>query len=211
MAFPIRSNSLSSFLAVVIRMCRHLTGRSLTPTTVRTMHRIVGDKSPLERLLNSRVEDGADADEIEFPAASWDIPIVSSDPFLHRLCVQSCEEVLTRRGSSPSALRTKVENTIAALLPLEQARHDLVAAKLGMSPRTLARRLSAEDLSFAGILTDMRSALAARYLANRALSISEIASLLGYAEVGTFTRAFQRWTGIAPSAARLSQRRSIRR
>ena len=93
-------------------------------------------------------------------------------------------------------------NAIAALLPHGQARHDVVATKLGMSPRTLARRLSAESSSFAAILDEMRSALAHRYLADPTLPISQIAWLVGYTEVGTFTRAFQRWTGLSPSAAR---------
>jgi AraC-like DNA-binding protein len=195
-------HQIGSFITLLIRICRQLTGRELTPTRVRIMHKIAGDKSRLERYLDATIEDGADADEIEFPASSWDLPLISADPYLHRLCVQNCEEALARRQPNASPLKIKVENTIAALLPHGQARHDVVAAKLGMSPRTLARHLSAEDSSFAAILDDMRSALAHRYLADRKLPISQIAWLVGYTEIGTFTRAFQRWTGMSPSAAR---------
>jgi AraC-like DNA-binding protein len=108
-------------------------------------------------------------------------------------------------GLKQSPLKVQVENAIAALLPHGQARQDLVAAELGMSPRTLARRLAAEGSSFAEILTQVRSALADRYLADRTLPISQIAWLLGYAEISAFTRAFQRWTGLVPSAARAQQ------
>jgi AraC-like DNA-binding protein len=191
----------------IIRIARQLTGRSLKPTHVRLMHRLAGDRSALERLLDAKIESGAGADEIEFPAASWTLPVVTADPHLHRLCVQSCEEALARRENQASPLKAKVENTIAALLPHGQARHDVVAAKLGLSPRTLARHLSAEHSSFAAILEEVRSALARRYLADRSLPISQIAWLLGYTEIGTFTRAFQRWTGMAPSAARAQQQR----
>ena len=195
-------HQIGAFITLLIRICRQLTGRELTPTRVRIMHRIAGDKSSLERYLDAAVEDGAGVDEIEFPAASWDLPLISADPYLHQLCVENCEAALIRQQKNATPLKVEVENVIAALLPHGHARHDVVAAKLGMSPRTLARRLSAEGASFAAILDEMRSALAHRYLADRTLPISQIAWLVGYTEIGTFTRAFQRWTGMSPSAAR---------
>jgi AraC-like DNA-binding protein len=204
-------HQIEFFIGAIIRMARHLTGRPLKPTHVRMMHRIGGDRPRLERLLDATIESGADADRIEFPAASWDLPIVTADPHLHRLCVQSCEEALARRERKASPLKVQVENAIAALLPHGQARQDLVAANLGMSPRTLARRLAAEGSSFAGILSKLRSALARRYLADRTLPISQIAWLLGYTEIGTFSRAFQRWAGMPPSAARTRQQRASAR
>ena len=194
-------------IASIIRICHQLNERSLSPTRIRLRHKLGKDKASLERLLDCTIEDGADADEIEFPAASWDLPLISADPHLHRLCVQRCEEALAGRKKDTSSLKVQVENAIAALLPHGQARHDLVAAQLGMSPRTLARRLSSEGSSFASISEEVRSALAERYLADPALPISEIAWLLGYAEIGTFTRAYQRWTGMLPSPARVQQRR----
>jgi AraC-like DNA-binding protein len=198
-------HQIGSVIALMIRIGRHLTGRPLKPTRVRIMHHIHRGKAKLEKLLDADVEDGARVDEVEFPAASWDLPIVSADPYLHQLCVQSCEEALARRGLKQTPLKVQVENAIAALLPHGQARHELVAAQLGMSPRTLARRLAEEGTSFAGLLTEVRSALADRYLAERSLPISQIAWLLGYAEISGFTRAFRRWTGTAPSAARARQ------
>jgi AraC-like DNA-binding protein len=195
-------------IGAILRICRELTARSLTPTRVQTVHRIGGDKHGLERLLDCTIEDDVGADQFEIPAKSWDLPAIGADAHLHRLCVQSCEEALARRERNGSPLKVEVENALAALLPHGQARHHLVAARLGMSPRTLVRRLASEGCSFAAILNDMRSALARRYLADRTLPISEIAWLLGYAEIGTFTRAYQRWTGMPPSVARARQRQS---
>jgi AraC-like DNA-binding protein len=189
----------------MIRIGRRLTGSTLKPTVVRIIHHIHHGKLDLEKFLDATVEDGARVDEVELPAANWDLPIASADPYLHRLCVQSAEDALARRRAKESPLKVKVENAIAALLPHGQARHDLVAVELGMSPRTLTRRLSAEGVSFADILKEVREALAKRYIADRTLPISQIAWLLGYAEVSGFTRAFQRWTGLVPSAARTQQ------
>jgi AraC-like DNA-binding protein len=79
--------------------------------------------------------------------------------------------------------------------------------KLGMAPRTLRRKLAAENITFARILEDLRIALAQRYLAEQNLSISRIAWLLGYAEVSAFSHAFRRLTGRTPRADRPRQRR----
>ena len=67
-----------------------------------------------------------------------------------------------------------------------------------MSKRTLARRLASEGLTFARVLRHLRSDLAKRHLADRDLSVSKIAWLLGYRDVSTFTNAFKRWTGKPP-------------
>jgi AraC-like DNA-binding protein len=198
-------HQIGSMVTLMIRIGRRLTGSTLKPTVVRIIHHIHRGKLELEKFLDAKVEDGARFDEIELPAESLDLPIVSADRHLHDLCVQSAEEALARRRAKESSLKVKVENAIAALLPHGQARHDLVAAELGMSQRTLTRRLTAEGSSFAELLKEVREALAKRYIADGALPISQIAWLLGYAEVSAFTRAFRRWTGIVPTAARARQ------
>ncbi|HYA28666.1 MAG TPA: AraC family transcriptional regulator ligand-binding domain-containing protein [Acidobacteriota bacterium] len=202
------THQIEFWMASLIRICRRLTGRDLKPVHVRIIHPRADDRRDIAKLLDADIETGADVDEIEFPVEVGEFPLVTADPYLNRLCVQCCEETLARRETKGSSLKVKVENAIAAILPHRKIRIDIVAAKLGLSSKTLARRLSSEDCSFAQILNDLRSALAHRYLADRSLTISEIAWLLGYAEIGAFTRAFQRWTGMTPSAARISRQRT---
>jgi len=196
------THQIEFWMASLIRICRSLTKRDLKPAHVRIIHPRANDRRDIAKLVDADVETGADADEIEFPAEIAEFPIVTADPYLSRLLVQCCEEALARREKKGSALKVKVENAIAGILPHRKIRIDIIAAKLGVSSKTLARRLSSEGCSFAQILNDLRLALACRYLADRSLSISEIAWLLGYAEIGAFTRAFQRWTGMTPSTAR---------
>jgi len=81
------------------------------------------------------------------------------------------------------------------------ARAGHVARRLGLSQRTLARRLAREGLSFSKLLSELRLELARRYLVDERLSISDVAWLLGYQDVAAFSNAFKRWTGKAPSAA----------
>jgi hypothetical protein len=75
-----------------------------------------------------------------------------------------------------------------------KARASEIARGLGMSHRTLARRLALEGLTFSGILDELKVDLAKGYLKDGSLPISQIAWLLGYREVSAFTHAFKRWT-----------------
>ena len=88
------------------------------------------------------------------------------------------------------------------LLPHGKAKLDEIARKLGVSQRTLARRLAAERLTFSAVLESLKMDLAERYLADEGLSISQVAWLLGYREVSSFTHAFKRWTGKTPRKVR---------
>jgi AraC-like DNA-binding protein len=77
-----------------------------------------------------------------------------------------------------------------------------IARALGLSERTLQRRLSEENASFASLVDEVRSDLARLYLGDPKLAIFEIAFLLGYSEPSAFNRAFRRWTGRSPSEFR---------
>ena len=74
------------------------------------------------------------------------------------------EAALAQRRGGRSPVRAAVENAILPLLPHGKARISKVAEALQVSSRTLARRLAAEDLSFAQVLDEMRASLAKRYL-----------------------------------------------
>ncbi len=71
-----------------------------------------------------------------------------------------------------------------------------------LSPRTVQRQLQAEGTSYQAVLSDTREKLARRYLADRSLTTSQIAYLLAYDDANSFYRAFRRWTGLTPDAAR---------
>jgi AraC-like DNA-binding protein len=77
-------------------------------------------------------------------------------------------------------------------------------ATWGLSARTLQRRLAEEGQPFQTLLDATRRELAAQYLRDPALSLTEIAFLLGYAEQSSFTHAFRAWQGQAPQQWRAS-------
>ena len=156
----------------------------------------------MDKFMGCHVAFGSNTDEVAFPGTVKQMPVVGADPYLNKLLVKYCEEARSHRDLGRGTLRVGLQNAIAPLLPHGRARADEVAHRLGLSPRTLARRLASEGLTFEGILSELRADLAKRYLQDEALAISQIAWLVGYKEVSAFTHAFKRWTGKTPGAAR---------
>ena len=156
----------------------------------------------MARFVGTKVEFGADKDEFALNLDARELPVIHADSYLNDLLLKYCEAALADRRGDNSQLRTRVENAISSVLPHGKVRVEDVARSLGMSKRTLARRLSDEGLNFTEILQQLRRDLAVRYLDDRRLHVSKIAWLLGFREVSAFTHAFKRWTGKTPSQIR---------
>ena len=71
----------------------------------------------------------------------------------------------------------------------------MVAEKLGISSRTLQRKLGEEGTSYSDVLNELRMELALYFLKNTSFSMENIAAELGYAEARSFYRSFKQWTG----------------
>jgi AraC-like DNA-binding protein len=195
-------HQIEYLLTAVIRICRQLTNRDLRPRRVRVVHRRAAGAPELNAFLGCDVAFGSNVDEIVFAENVADIQVVSGDSYLNALLVKYCEEALAGHAAPAGTLRSDLEHAIALLLPHGKAQAGKVAARLGMSRRTLARRLEAQGLTFAGVLADLRADLAKRELQDASLTISQVAWLLGYREVSAFTHAFKRWTGKTPREMR---------
>ena len=196
-------HQIEFFMVLLVRLCRQLTGIQVVPTSVRLTH-YRGDRHlELAEFLGGNVQFGAAVDEISFAPSIKNIPVVTADNYLNKVLVTYCEEALARRVTRRGSLRASVENAIVPLLPHGDAKLPAIARRLGLSPRTLARRLAEESLNFSDVLENLKVDLAWRYLADEGLSISQVAWLLGYQEVSSLTHAFKRWTGRTPRQARV--------
>jgi len=185
-----------------------LTGQQLLPASVRFMHFRSAIPAEFHRLFGDDIAFGAENDSMLFSEHVRDMPLVSADPHLNKLLLVYCDEALASHRAPDQSFRVRVENAIAPLLPHGSVSVDQLAKALGVSRLTFARRLASEGLSFRELLESMRQDLATRHLADPDLSISQVAWLLGYQDVGAFSHAFRRWTGKSPRAARATLQQS---
>jgi AraC-like DNA-binding protein len=196
-------HQMEFWVTALVRVCQRVTDTSLRPVRISLAHPRCVSSSELDAFFSCKIVFAAGSDEIAFARGASQLPLTGADSHLNELLVMYCEEALARRGTPASPIRASVENAIASLLPHGKAHVTEIARKLGMSRRTLARRLDAEKVTFTGILEEMRKDLALRYLEDAGLSISRIAWLLGFQEVSAFTHAFKRWTGVTPTQVRM--------
>jgi AraC-like DNA-binding protein len=193
------------WLVTLIRICRTVTSSRLAPKQIKLRHFRPQTPPHVRSFLGCEIDFGADSDEILFPKPIAALPVADSDAHLNKLLIQYADEALSNRVSRRASIRSQTEEQIAQLLPHGKANASEIARRLGTSRRTLARALSAEGAAFSGVRETLRQALAKRYLRQRDLPISEIAWLLGYNEISSFTHAFVRWTGLTPKTFRNSK------
>lgn len=202
-------HQIEFWITCTIRLCRHFTNLELIPSYIGFIHRHDDDISELERYFACRVNFQARQDRISLEAHAADLPLITADPYLNRILSAYHRDALEQHHTLNEPLRVRVENCIVPRLPDGTVSIGNIANDLGMSSRTLARRLADEGLTFSSILEELRSDIASRYLQNRSLSISQISWLLGYRELSSFVHAFHRWTGMAPTEVRRQRRRIV--
>jgi len=99
-------------------------------------------------------------------------------------------------------LTDQVRRALRGALRSDDAQLEAVAKRLGMTGRSLQRRLRDEGTVFQTLRDELRKDLADRYL-GQGMSFAEISFLLGFSEPSAFFRAFKRWTGLTPFERRL--------
>jgi AraC-like DNA-binding protein len=196
-------HQMEFWMTALVRICRHITDERLRPTRISMAHPRCADSTAIERYYGCEITFAAKKDEVVFARRAAQLRLKDAEPFLNEVLVRNCEDVLSRRPIPISPLQAKVANAIAPLLPRGRARVSEVARVLGMSRRTLARRLGDENMTFVKVVEQLRTELAHYYLRDASLSISQIAWLLGFQEVSAFTHSFKRWTGTTPTQVRL--------
>jgi len=115
------------------------------------------------------------------------------------------------RGRATRGLGAIVLQIVTRLLPDGYPDVQSVAQMVRVSARTLQRRLSEEGLTFAGVVARARFDVAQRMLDDPARKVVDVAFDLGYSDHAHFTRAFVRWSGVAPREFRRIVRPGLRR
>jgi AraC-like DNA-binding protein len=189
-------------VGILVHAYRVFTGRNITPIEVDFVHDRREGRRELTRLFGCKVAYLQKHARIVLKLKDLNLPIATADNRLLKILQAHCEAVLRDHGTYDEGLLPKVEREVVDLLPQGQARAKVIAAHLGLSDRTLTRRLSGLGTSFDGILDRLRHQLALKYVTGSDLSLTEVAFLLGYANQPAFSLAFKRWTGRPPSDMR---------
>ena len=192
-------------LATLMRLCRAIAGIDFVPVAVRLMQAAPGPAcmTQMREFFGVEPEYGAVEYAIGLPLDELDRALPAGNASLALAAEKIAAEYLGRHAQNDVV--AQVRRCLIELLPSGKLSRAKVARRLAMSERTMQRRLGDAGETFAGLAESLRHELAKDYLRASQHSINEIAYLLGFAEVASFTRAFRRWTGQAPSGWRESQ------
>lgn len=186
-------------LFLALSRMRHLTQTDFYPIEIRFDHQVRNSADRFSKLAGFPVTFGSERPEILLSLSSLTLPIPTYDPSLRDHLTAYGERLLSEVRKPDQSLRAKVEGQITASLPGRMPPAEEVAANLGMSARTFARRLREFDLSYRTIVDELRFDLAKTFIKD-GMSLIEVAFTLGYADQASFSTAFKRWSGQSPSS-----------
>jgi AraC-like DNA-binding protein len=190
--------AMDAFVAVNARQARMLMGRpDFRPLAVSLQRPVPQDPSPWEEMLRAPVRFAQPATFLAYPVADLDRPLPAANAELARRNDEVAARYLERL--SGNAVLARARAALLESLPSGAPTKPELARRLATSPRSLQRLLAAEGTSFSDLLAEARLTLAKNYLDEGRLPVTEIAFVLGFADTSAFSRAFRRWTGVAPS------------
>jgi AraC-like DNA-binding protein len=192
--------------AALLGIVRELLGRQWEPLSFCFTHPAPASLAAHHAVFGPRLRFGHEFTGLVFYAAELDALNTASDPLL-RPYADKLRSVL---GAPPAATVTsQVTRLVEMLLPVGRCSTGHVARSLGVTQRTLHRRLAAEGQSFSEIVHTSREALAERYLAADRYSLTEVSELLGFTAPSAFSRWFRLRFGVSPTQWRAAARQPV--
>ena len=199
----LREYCVTTDLVSVEHLIGDIIERAITPLAISLPFPDPGAHFHAADWLNCPVTFGAPGAEIIYPT-----PIIDAVPVHAGSLPFRRYEKIARAFSSLLAEQEDIAEQSSRLLwaytPPPSREH--LADMLGVSTRTLARRLKAAGTSYAGLLRRVQSERAKNYLRHTSTPIAEIAEHMGYSDPAAYSRAFQGWTGVTPGRWRAGQR-----
>ena len=184
-------------LSWIVNVARRGSDGEVSPLRLE-LKRPAEHRDLLENHFGCEVRFKADRNALVFRSGDLDRPFVTRNDELVTMIAAQLDSELnsghTRRDAGERVKQT-LRRSLAGKRPTVQD----VAQELGMSVRTLQRRLFQSKVTFQELLEDVRSELAHHYLQQAAIEFNEVAFLLGYEDANSFFRAFQEWEGLSPT------------
>ena len=184
-------------IAISINLARRITKSELAPLEVWFSHSPPAHPEQHKELFKTTLRYDAPYTAVFGRSEDFTRPLPTANPRVRARLIRQAETLLQALPSM-DLFEDKVCARIEAELPDGNTNASAVAEKLGVSARTLHRRLQHEGVSYQELLDRVRLRLAARHLA-AGRPIGEVALLVGFAQASTFHRAFKSWTGHTPA------------
>lgn len=178
-----------------------LSGRTVKPVQVEFAHPRPGHAPEMEAFFGCPVLFKRRVNRLRYPKSCLSKANPDSDPSL----LEALDFYLSQRIKSREVeddLLDKVKHFISISLGDGSPDVGRIAGILGMSSRTLQRRLAKEGVVFSDLVDTVRHDIAKEYVSHSEYSLTEIALMLGYSELSAFSRACRRWTGSNPQEMR---------
>jgi AraC-like DNA-binding protein len=158
-------------------------------------------RAEYDRIFQTPITFATDWNAMQIDEASLTAPLQRQPRYVFGILSERADALLKALEASKST-RARVESLLMPILHTGNASMQTIAAKMGLSRRTLLRRLRAENVTFEKVLSELRHKLALHYLSGKKVSVNETAYLVGFSDSAAFSRAFKRWTGMSPSQSR---------
>ncbi|MEM6768066.1 MAG: AraC family transcriptional regulator ligand-binding domain-containing protein [Bacteroidota bacterium] len=187
----------ATFSATVV-VLRAITETDISPLTVAFMHDPPRDMEDYHKAFNCPILFNQPENYITYKSTDLDMRTAKADLSINKFLVDRVEE--ETKGIEVSAIKiaVDVEHLIEDALPSGIPNIDQIGEHIGMSSRTLKRRLAQNGLTFRDLIRQTQERLSKNLLRNTSRTISEIAFQTGFSEQSAFSRAFKRWTGQSP-------------
>jgi len=198
-----KSHYLFGVSAFFVRRIQYITGINDLDVVIEFTVSAPRVTSDFQKEMGNRLRFDRDHDRIFIPEEYLSMAHHTAEPNLYRMVEEAAISELKARAEEGDFLFEVCELLGAAI---KNGNHGLkdIASELGMTPRTLQRRLAENGTTLRDLTEDVRKNLAGHYLKDTNLPLSEIAFLLGFSDLSSFSRSARAWYGIGPRAYRRS-------
>ena len=194
-------------IAAITAISREVSSKGFTPRSVYFKHEAPPDISAHAVYFGCPVYFKADKDALLVSNETLQVPNQLGDESIARFFDSHLDAEISKLNAERSfehQVRSYISRSLSEGIPTITD----VASHLGMSGRTLQRRLAEDGHTFQALVDTSRRQLAERLLKQTDYSLAEIAFMTGYSEQSAFTRAFKRWGGQTPRSFRLESQRA---
>ena len=178
-------------MVLLTNLIRKATKENIVPVKITVKNSFTNPE--YEQFLGCKAEEGVE-NFITFSIDAAEIPFITRNESMWNFFEPELRKRLSELDTDDS-FSAKVRSILVEILPAGKSGIEDVAVALGMSRRSLQRKLKEEDTTFQKQLNHVRELLAKNYMQNTQLSSEDIAYLLGYQDLNSFFRAFSLWTG----------------